>query len=302
MTQAASCSQCARGHFSAAAGAASCAACAAGRVQPQPGRTSCDDCAAGRYQPVVGEAACHACNAGTYSPSAGATTCVDCAAGQFQAATAALSCDSCTPGTFQDLPAQLGCKQCGLGTFTDLSGQTGCATRPCPQNAVGTPAFCHCRHKHYGVVFWVPATQDWAGTCEPMEGGKKSNLALVDAAAGVSANITFAADTGTLYLSASKCVDPQPLCGLGVPVTHMALAASPLPENCCEQRCIQCLPADFLAPARRRTCAGVCCFAALNVLVVCACADVLLARGRMPWDGKLTPEDALQISADFLEQ
>ena len=89
---------------------------------------------------------------------------------------------------------------------------------------------------------------------------------------------------------------------LGVPVTHMALAASPLPENCCEQRCIQCLPADFLAPARRRTCAGVCCFAALNVLVVCACADVLLARGRMPWDGKLTPEDALQISADFLEQ
>lgn len=55
-----------------------------------------------------------------------------------------------------------------------------------------------------------------------------SSLALVDEMAGVSGNITFAAGTGTLYVSASKCVDPSPYCGNVLPLTHTCKSSQPV--------------------------------------------------------------------------
>ena len=127
---------------------------------------------------------------------------------------AAATCVDCVAGRYQDLAQQIACKGCALGTYTATAGNTACNTRACPANAAGAPSYCFCQRSFYGRVHWNAATQDWDGSCDKMETGPRSDLVLVHNATCATGTISFGATTGTLYLSASKCVATTGICGV----------------------------------------------------------------------------------------
>lgn len=80
---------------------------------------------------------------------------------------------------------------------------------------------------------------------------------------------------------------------LGIPAQ---VAQVSLGENCCDHLCLCFLPRDPLSENRRLVYSRFANFCALNVLVLCGCADVLSSGGRMPWDRSTKPTSH---TADF---
>ena len=84
---------------------------------------------------------------------------------------------------------------------------------------------CACRRGTYGALTVDGATGAWRGACVPMEAGEHSVLTLEDHKNCQSATVTFAAQTGTLYLSASGCVAASSFCA-GTPAAATARKCS----------------------------------------------------------------------------
>jgi len=103
--------------------------CSAGYSQSGSGTsTSCTVCAAGSYSAAAGATSCTSCSAGTYS-AAGATSCTACPAGSYQPSTGQSSCYPCVAGSSQPSTGQASCSPCVAGTYQPSTGQASCS--PC---------------------------------------------------------------------------------------------------------------------------------------------------------------------------
>lgn len=84
---------------------------------------------------------------------------------------------------------------------------------------------------------------------------------------------------------------------IGLPVEDAMVS---LPDNCCEERC-RGLPFSEVTEFRRMVIAKCACFTAVNVAIMCFCAEILLANGNMPWE-KLKPGAAEKLNRSSIDR
>ena len=120
------CKPCAKGHYSANAGAIACDLCPTGTIQPEEGKSFCTSCStgvstddrlicgcpAGEYLDMKAKA-CKPCSVGTYGDEAGLIdACKPCPIGQYQNETGKKECKICSANTYQNEEGQSSCKSC----------------------------------------------------------------------------------------------------------------------------------------------------------------------------------------------
>ena len=129
------CAGCTAGTFSAASNAASCTNCAAGSYSAT-GASSCSACAAGSYS-AAGASSCATCTAATWDDDGSpATACVNkttCNAGQYisndGSTTTNRTCSACAAGSYSAAGAS-SCTTCATGTWdNDASSATACVNK-----------------------------------------------------------------------------------------------------------------------------------------------------------------------------
>jgi hypothetical protein len=142
-----SCTACALGTSSGAAGAtaeSTCAACAQGSYSDTTSASACESCRPGTYSALTGLTAaadCAACAAGTFSTAHGsvsASTCALCPPGSHSTGVGAASdttCGPCGAGTYSTAhgaPSDEACAPCPVGTRSTAGGATSAAAcAPC---------------------------------------------------------------------------------------------------------------------------------------------------------------------------
>ena len=189
----ATCSRCASGMFSSAAGAASCEACQAGSACAE-GADGPMGCGPGTFSPAANQGSCGSCEAGSYQDGPGGTACKACELGAFCAkgASAALPCDGGSFANSTDLGAASECTACPPGGFC-FAGAT--AATPCfPGTAAPAPSsiLCSaCAESKYQPHAGQTACQDCGAGFLCEEGSSVRLPASCNPGSYIDASVTF---------------------------------------------------------------------------------------------------------------
>ena len=139
LSDAATCTQCPAGTFSASAGQLldTCLTCSTGYYSG-PAASRCTACEPGYYNPSVASTskdACQPCVNGTYNGYKGQAVCnSQCRAGEYGTKAGGVSsensCAFCKPGTFTGFAGLPSCARCASGSYTNTTGALSCVLCP----------------------------------------------------------------------------------------------------------------------------------------------------------------------------